>query len=50
MVDVRPVAIGPVDLDNKPVKLMDISDPKIRAIRDTAAAKPGAIVEHVTVQ
>jgi hypothetical protein len=51
VVDIRPVAIGPVDLEGKPVtKLMDISDPKIRAIRDTAAAKPGAIVEHTTVQ
>jgi hypothetical protein len=29
---------------------MDISDPKIREIRDQAAAKPGAIVEHVTVR
>ena len=51
VVDVRPVATGPVDLEGRPVvKLMDISDPKIRAIRDTAAAKPGAIVEHTTVQ
>ena len=51
VVDIRPVATGPVDLEGKPVsKLMDISDPKIRAIRDTAAAKPGAIVEHTTVQ
>lgn len=44
-------ATGPVDLQGRPVtKLMDISDPKIRAIRDTAAAKPGAIVEQTTVQ
>jgi hypothetical protein len=50
VVDIRPVATGPRDLEGQPVKLMDISDPKIRAIRDTAAAKPGAIVEHVTVQ
>ena len=50
VVDVRPVATGPVNLEGKSVKLMDISDPKIRAIRDTAAAKPGAIVEQVTVQ
>ena len=50
VVDIRPVASGPVNLEGKSVKLMDISDPKIRAIRDTAAAKPGAIVEQVTVQ
>jgi uncharacterized protein YceK len=51
VIDIRPVASGPVDLQGQPVaKLMDISDPKIRAIRDTAAAKPGAIVEHTTVQ
>lgn len=41
---------GPVNSEGKSVKLMDIADPKIRAIRDQAAAKPGAIVEHVTVQ
>ena len=44
------VATGPVNLEGKQVRLMDITDPKIRAIRDAAAAKPGAIVEHVTVQ
>ena len=44
------LATGPSTLDGRPVKLMDISDPKIRAIRDAAAAKPGAVVEHVTVQ
>jgi hypothetical protein len=50
VVDIRPVASGPVNLEGKSVKLMDISDPKIRAIRDVAAAKPGAVVEQLTVQ
>jgi uncharacterized protein YceK len=50
-VEVRPITNGPVDLNGKPVtKLMDISDPKIREIRDQAAAKPGAIVEQIVVQ
>jgi hypothetical protein len=47
----RQLATGPVDLNgNSVTKLMDISDPKIRAIRDQAAAKPGAIVEQITIR
>lgn len=47
----RQLATGPVDLNgNSVTRLMDISDPKIRAIRDQAAAKPGAIVEQITVR
>lgn len=48
-VEVKQVA-GPVDLKGNPVKLMEISDPKIREIRDQAAAKPGAIVEQTTIR
>ena len=51
VVEVSPVTTGPVNLEGKPVtKLMDISDPKIREIRDQAAAKPNAIVEQITVR
>lgn len=32
------------------VKLMDITDPRIAAIRDRAAQKPGAVVGQVTVR
>jgi hypothetical protein len=50
-VEVTPITKGPVNLNGEPVtKLMDISDPKIREIRDQAAAKPGAIVEQITVR
>ena len=48
-VEIKQVA-GPVDLKGNPVKLMEISDPKIREIRDQAAAKPGAIVEQTTIR